>query len=112
MPLTWGNTVPRGILSKLVCELVTNALRHGGGQITLRLCHTGNRLRTEVHDTGAGRPVRKHPTVHDESGRGLKLIDGLIEPYGGDRGVIDDQTGPGKTVYVTLPLTATPLAPR
>ena len=35
---------------------------------------------------------------------GLELLDGLIALYGGERGVIDDRAGPGKTVYVAVPL--------
>jgi hypothetical protein len=32
------------------------------------------------------------------------LLDGLIELYGGERGVISDPASPGKTVYVALSL--------
>ena len=66
-------------------------------------------LRVEVHDDGAGRPVRKHVGGDDECGRGLELLDGLIELYGGERGVISDQANPGKTVYVVLSLEAAPV---
>ena len=61
-----------------------------------------------MHDDAAGRPVRKHAGADDECGRGLELLDGLIELHGGERGVTSDQAGPGKTVYVVLSLEATP----
>ncbi len=35
-------------------------------------------------------------------GRGLELIDGLIEPYDGTRGIVDDGDCRGKTVYVAV----------
>ncbi len=87
-------------------ELVTNALRHGAGMISIRLYRARRDLRIEVHDHGAGRPVRRHAGTADESGRGLAVIDGLIAMYHGQRGCTDDDTGPGKTVYVVLQLIA------
>ena len=87
-------------------ELVTNALRHGAGTITVRLYRAGRSLRVEVHDHGAGRPVRRHAGTGDEGGRGLEVVDGLIGMYGGQRGCTDDVTGPGKTVYVVMHLIA------
>jgi Histidine kinase-like ATPase domain len=93
----------------IVGELVANALCHGEGPVRLRLSLTSGHLRVEVHDGGAGRPVRKHVASDDESGRGLEVIDGLVELHGGERGVINDVAGPGKTVYVTVTL-ATVLA--
>lgn len=88
----------------VVTELATNALRHGTGPIDISLCYSDNDLRTEVHDRGAGRPVRRQTTADDEQGRGLELLDGLIDLNGGARGVVDDTDGPGKTVYADLSL--------
>ena len=92
----------------VVSELVSNAVCHGHAPIWLRLSANGSSLRVEVHDVGAGRPVRKHPGSGDECGRGLEVLDGLIDLHGGERGVITDLDGPGKTVYVVLSLAATP----
>jgi len=96
----------------IVSELVTNAVCHGAGPIWMQLSFACGDLRVEVHDEGAGRPVRKHVGGDDECGRGLELLDGLIELHGGERGVINDQAGPGKTVYVVLSLEATPAGAR
>jgi len=90
----------------IISELVTNALRHGAGTITIQLSRAGHDLWIEVHDQGAGRPVRRHAGTGDEGGRGLEVIDGLISMYDGYRGCTDDDTGPGKTVYVVMGLTA------
>ena len=54
------------------------------------------------------RPVRRRPSADCERGRGLELIDSLIELSGGTRGVIDDRDCPGKTVYVTVCLAPDP----
>jgi signal transduction histidine kinase len=51
--------------------------------------------------------VRRHAGGGDECGRGLELLDALIELHGGERGVISDPAGPGKTVYVVLSLEST-----
>jgi anti-sigma regulatory factor (Ser/Thr protein kinase) len=87
-------------------ELVTNALRHGAGMISMRLHRTRHDLRIEVHDHGAGRPLRRHAGTGDDSGRGLAVIDALISMYDGHLGCTDDATGPGKTVYVVMRLSA------
>ena len=87
-------------------ELVTNARRHGAGMISIRLYRARHDLRIEVHDHGAGRPLRRHAGTGDESGRGLEVIDALISMCDGRLGCTDDDTGPGKTVYVVMRLIA------
>jgi anti-sigma regulatory factor (Ser/Thr protein kinase) len=96
----------------VVSELVTNAICHGEAPVWMALSAEGGVLRVEVHDGGAGRPVRGHPGSGDEGGRGLALLDALIEVHGGERGVISDLDGPGKTVYVMLCLQVTPEGPQ
>ncbi len=86
----------------VVSELVANAVRHGEMPIWMRLSVVSGCLRVEVHNGDSGRPVRRHATEDDVCGRGLELIDGLIDLHGGERGVVSDLAGPGKTVYVVL----------
>ena len=100
----WGLGEQAELAELVVTELATNALRHGTGPIDIRLSYSGSDLRTEVHDHGTGRPVRRQTTADDEQGRGLELLDGLIGLNGGARGVVDDTDGPGKTVCVVLSL--------
>src|SRR4051794_22499418 len=88
----------------IISELGTNELRHGAGTISIQLSCAGHDLRIEVHDQGAGRPVRRHAGTADEGGRGLEVIDGLLGMYDGHRGCTDDDTGPGKTVYIVMSL--------
>jgi anti-sigma regulatory factor (Ser/Thr protein kinase) len=104
----WGIAEHTGLAELIVSELVTNAVRHAEGPIEVRVSYACGELRTEVHDEGAGRPIRQHATTDDEEGRGLELLDGLIGLHGGARGVVDDSDGPGKTIYVAVSLAVTP----
>jgi anti-sigma regulatory factor (Ser/Thr protein kinase) len=104
----WGLGGHVHLAELIVSELVTNALRHGDAPIGMRLSYSGGDLRVEVHDGGAGRPVRQHAATDDECGRGLEVLDGLIAQHGGERGVINDHAGPGKTVCVAVRLVASP----
>jgi two-component sensor histidine kinase len=104
----WGLGEQASLGELIVGELVANAVCHGEMPIWIRLSADGGELRVEVHDGGAARPVRMDAGGGDECGRGLELVDGLIEPHGGERGLISDLPGPGKTVYVVLPLAAAP----
>ena len=103
---SWGLAGHVYLAEIIVSELVTNAMRHGDGPIGVRLSYAGGDLRVEVHDRGAGRPVRRHTATDDECGHGLELLDGLIALHGGQRGVVNDRAGRGKTVYVAVPLVA------
>jgi anti-sigma regulatory factor (Ser/Thr protein kinase) len=60
----------------LVSELVTNAVLHGQGMITLRADLDRNRLRVDVIDEGRGfdRAVRKRD-FDSLGGRGLHIVD-------------------------------------
>jgi anti-sigma regulatory factor (Ser/Thr protein kinase) len=102
----WGLGNHADLAALLVSEIVTNAICHGEGAARIGVSHADGHLRVEVHDDGAGRPVRRQPDTDDESGRGLALIDGLIELQGGERGMAEDGRGPGKTVYVVIRLPA------
>jgi signal transduction histidine kinase len=104
----WGGTEYGDLSELIVSELVTNAVCHGDGPIDTRVAFAHGHLQVEVHDHGAERPVRKHAGTDEECGRGLELLDGLIELHGGERGMINDQGGPGKTVYVVLAVEASP----
>ena len=63
-------------LELVVSELVTNALRHGEGVITLRLSMIGASARVEVDDQGPRLPVyRSTKGSHTEDGgRGLPIV--------------------------------------
>jgi len=102
----WGRGEHAELAELIVSELATNAIQHGDGPVQVRVSCARGDLRVEVHDHGAGRPVRRPVTADDESGRGLAILDDLIGLRGGTRAVANDGAGPGKTVHVTVRLTA------
>ena len=99
----WGLADHTDLAELIVSELTTNALRHGSGPITVHLSYASDRdLWLEVHDHGHGRPILRKTTADDEQGRGLALLDALMDLHGGIRGMADDPSNPGKTIYVAL----------
>ncbi len=66
----------------LVSELVTNAVRHAGGPITVRLIRAGHGLLCEVGDTGNGRPRLGRGRTLDDRGRGLHVVHRLTTRWG------------------------------
>ncbi|MGW5367890.1 ATP-binding protein [Streptomyces sp. NPDC004011] len=65
----------------IVSELVTNAVRHSGGPIHLRLIQHDT-LTCEVSDTNTSHPHPQHPGTLDEDGRGLALVAQLSRRWG------------------------------
>jgi anti-sigma regulatory factor (Ser/Thr protein kinase) len=70
----------------LVSELVTNAVRHAGGEaVRLVVGLTGGVLRVEVHDPGHGFEVKQAPRDPlRASGWGLVLVEELADRWGVD----------------------------
>ncbi len=81
----------------LVSELVTNALRHGRGEIRLRLLRDRT-VMCEVWDDGYAQPRQRRAQETDEGGRGLQLVSLLAERWGSRR------TPNGKIVWFELTL--------
>lgn len=85
------------VLVLLVSEMVTNALVHGHGQVTVRVTSLHQRrLRLEVADSAIDRPVVRPMSLGAEGGRGMALIDALADSWGVD-GLAD-----GKVVWAEL----------
>lgn len=77
-------------LDLLVSEVVTNAVRHGGGEtgepIEMTVHVDDLRVRVEVADRGPGfEPNPSPPTMFQESGWGLFLVGQLSDRWGVDR---------------------------
>jgi anti-sigma regulatory factor (Ser/Thr protein kinase) len=97
----WG--MPDDYLGRLiVCELVTNAYRHGEGPIVVRLPRDSDgQPVVEVWDSGEGRPVVKPQNHAAVSGRGLQLVAEFVRDCWGVRPLSEG----GKAVWAKLPTT-------
>ncbi|GGU99437.1 hypothetical protein GCM10010211_78460 [Streptomyces albospinus] len=98
----------------IVCELATNAIRHGAtllmaergllqgpdSMITLKLALRPDVLHIEVRDGSAVLPVQRAAGQGDDGGRGLTIIAALAESWTSGR----DPSG-GKWVRARLPRT-------
>ena len=65
-----------------VHEIVTNSVRHGGGEGTLRMWQDDDTLICEVRDAGrvdAPLAGRQRPTVESNGGRGLWMVNQLCD---------------------------------
>ena len=84
----------------LVTELVANALLHGQGDIGLGIRVSDDLLRVEVSDTSTNLPRLVHPppSMADETGRGLFLVEALSRAWG----TRANQPSGGKTVWFEL----------
>jgi anti-sigma regulatory factor (Ser/Thr protein kinase) len=77
--------------SLMATELVTNALLHGRGDITLTVgCRESGAVRVEVRDAGSsdwgGTLHPAHADSDRETGRGLRIIEALAEDWGVEAG--------------------------
>ncbi|MEU9874063.1 MULTISPECIES: ATP-binding protein [unclassified Actinomadura] len=84
----------------VVCELATNAYKHGEGTIVVRLFldpDDGQPV-IEVSDTGTGHPTVQPQDYAATSGRGLQLVAELVHEWG-----VKHLTGGGKVIWAKLP---------
>jgi anti-sigma regulatory factor (Ser/Thr protein kinase) len=81
----------------LISELVTNALRHGRGLITMSVDRDERSITVRVTDEGPQVPVVRDHDLTALSGRGLQLVEALAEGWGTERAV-----GGGKVVWFRL----------
>lgn len=82
----------------LVSELLTNAVQHAQGPVTLHVCRTAVELTVEVGDGSPHLPEPRHADEDEESGRGLNLVRVLADSWG------VRPTDVGKTTWFTLRL--------
>lgn len=71
-------------LRLLVTELVTNAVRHAGGWVDLRVVMMPSRVRVEVFDSGPGFEAgdAAEPGTEQLGGRGLYLVQQISDRWG------------------------------
>jgi anti-sigma regulatory factor (Ser/Thr protein kinase) len=79
---SWGRRAV-GDAELVVSELVANAIRHGEGEVRLRLIVQGSTLAGEVVDEGTGIEQEVRAVGVDEfGGRGLQIVATLATQWG------------------------------
>ncbi len=80
----WGMTPLVFSTELIVSELVTNAIRHAAGPLTLRLIRQAapDALICEVFDASSTSPRLRHARTTDEGGRGLFIVAQLTRRWG------------------------------
>jgi anti-sigma regulatory factor (Ser/Thr protein kinase) len=82
----------------LASELVTNAVVHGRGAVTVLMEYDADGLGVTVCDDEPALPVLPDPDPLSLGGRGLHLVAALSDAWG-----VDPSTGgPGKSVWFRL----------
>jgi len=81
----------------VISELVTNAMRHAGGVVQLRLVRSGAQVACVVSDGSVAPPTLAAEDCFAESGRGLHLVQALTSSWGWI--AVHDQ---GKLVWAIL----------
>jgi two-component sensor histidine kinase len=91
----WGMAVAIDDNVLIVCELVTNALRHGAPGIVLMLAVRDGQVLGMVSDEGNGLPVLRPVDELGCHGRGLHMVAELAAEWG----VQQHPSGHGKGVW-------------
>ena len=81
----------------LVSEVVTNAVQHGHGPVTLRATLTNEDLLVEVGDQHTTMPTPAVAKTCDEHGRGLAIVEALSNEWGAHP--VGGSGEQGKTVW-------------
>ncbi len=90
---------------QFVSELVTNAILHGAGPVTLRILRGDHALRLEVEDAGRTLPVVALASAETMTGRGLALVAALASGWG------VEESPTGKVVWAELAEQPGPVGP-
>jgi two-component system, OmpR family, sensor kinase len=103
-------------LEQALTNMVDNALRYGGGEVTVTAQQVDGRVELHVLDEGPGFPVefvpraferfsRAEPAEPDGSGLGLAIVETIARAHGGEAHAAN-RPGGGADVWLALPLRA------
>jgi heavy metal sensor kinase len=101
-------------LEQALANMVDNAVRHGGGEVTLTVARGNGSVELHVLDEGAGfteaflahafeRFSRADPVRPDGSGLGLAIVETIARAHGGEA-YAENRSGGGADVWLALPL--------
>ncbi|MFE9390362.1 SpoIIE family protein phosphatase [Streptomyces sp. NPDC006784] len=79
---SWGLDETAFTTELIISELVTNAVRYGGGPVSLRLIRAPHALICEVSDASNTQPRLRRAEETDEGGRGLWLVAQMATRWG------------------------------
>ena len=82
----------------LISEVVTNAVLHARGPVTVEVQQKGGAYRIAVSDRSKAAPTEKGYRTDDATGRGLQLLECVAAAWGWER------TSTGKVVWFDLPV--------
>jgi anti-sigma regulatory factor (Ser/Thr protein kinase) len=85
-------------LDLVFTELISNAVRHGGGLCEAQLANTGDHLRLVAADNDPRSPAVRARSVDQPGGRGMHLIQAIADGWG----VYRHHTEVGKRVWADL----------
>jgi anti-sigma regulatory factor (Ser/Thr protein kinase) len=97
------------VLELLSSEVITNAVRHGQGEVVVSVVRDGATLRIAVTDGGNGVPAPREAADDAVTGRGMLLVAALSESWGVEHHptggtcvwfTVSGTTGSGATVSV------------
>lgn len=94
----WGLEDQLADVELVVDELVTNAIRHGRGAVTLSLGRRLDRIVVQVQDPSPQQPEQEQPDLMADNGRGLLLVEELATGWG------TTPTDDGKRVWAEVPV--------
>ena len=98
----WGYAEQAQRAELPVAELLANALLHSRQEMDVVLVAGDEAVRVEVHDRATARPMVRRRGTEADSGRGLLLVDALVDRWG-----CDDESGMAKRVWVEFDAAAT-----
>ena len=94
------------VLELLSSEVITNAVRHGRGEVVVSVVRGDTTVRVAVTDAGDGVPAPRLPADDEVTGRGMMLVAALSEDWG-----VEHHPSGGTCVWFTVPRATASVVP-